>query len=283
MLPVPKHPIALSVGMRIVNSAGVETALIKRILQHEKAAQRQSDIIAAAYTREVETPSVDNITLKDAVFILALARHSLREDLGYVEPFNKDKIALAPLYEFQNDIVTHLSTKGFITVCSASPLHAFIFDPAETYIDAHYPAMVRWEFLPGLSDENKCDYLKSLQAIANEDQWSVGWLSDIPKLWHLIAKYECLEFFLHLLAQRGYLTYTIGENTHKTFENLLEDFPVSRIYNLSMDGSQRYYRLYSQRKYIQTAGKKYIHWRYSKESRKNKGRRVGITAFWKRP
>ena len=74
--------------------------------------------------------------------------------------------------------------------------------------------MVRWEFLPGLSDENKCDYLKSLQAIANEDQWSVGWLSDVPNLWHHIAKYECLEFFLHLLAQRGYLTYTIGENTH---------------------------------------------------------------------
>ena len=207
--------------------------LDKENFEQEKAAERQSDIIAAAYTREVETPSVDNITLKDAVFILALARHSLREDLGYVEPFNKDKIALAPLYEFQNDIVTHLSTKGFITVCSASPLHAFIFDPAETYIDAHYPAMVRWEFLPGLSDANKCDYLKSLQAIANEDQWSVGWLSDVPNLWHHIAKYECLEFFLHLLAQRGYLTYTIGENTHKTFENLLEDFPVSRIYNLS--------------------------------------------------
>ena len=199
----------------------------------QEAAQRQNDIIEAAYTREFEIPSVDNITLKDAVFILALARHSRSEDLRFVEPFNKDKIALAPLYEFQNEIVTHLSTKGFIKISSDSPVYAFIFDPAETYIDAHYPAMVMWEFLPGLSVENKCDYLKSLQAIANEDQWSVGWLSDIPKLWHLIAKYECLEYFIHLLAQRGYQSYTIGENTHTTFENLLEDFPVSRIYNLS--------------------------------------------------
>ena len=207
----------------------------KENFEREEAGERQSDIIAAAYTRDVETPSVDNITLKDAVFILALARHSLREDWGFVEPFtfNKDKIALAPLYEFQNDIVTHLSTKGFITVCSASPLHAFIFDPAETYIDAHYPAMVRWEFLPGLSDENKCDYLKSLQAIANEDQWPVGWRADVAHLWHHIAKYECLEFFRHQLARRGYLQYTIGEKTHTTFDNLLADFPASIIFNLS--------------------------------------------------
>ena len=190
-------------------------------------------IIEAAYTREVEIPSVDNITLKDAVFILSLARHSLTEDLKYVEPFNKDEIALAPLYEFQNEIVTHLSTKGFITISPDSPVYAFIFDPAETYIDAHYPAMAMWEFLPGLSVDIKYDYLRSLQTIANEYELSEGWRSDIPTLWHQIAKYECLEFFLHLLAQRGYQSYKIGKKTHTTFENILEDFPVSRIYNLT--------------------------------------------------
>ncbi len=205
----------------------------KENLAHEEAAERQSDIIAAAYTREVETPSVDNITLKDAVLILALARHSLTEDMRFVEPFNTDEVALAPLYECQNDIVTHLSAKGLITISPDSPVDAFIFDPAETCLTGYVPGKVLWEFLPGLDTGDKCDYIKSLQTVAGEDEWPEGWRADVPTLWHHIAKYECLEFFLHLLAQRGYLPYTIGAKTHTTFDNLLADFPVSRIFNLS--------------------------------------------------
>ena len=135
---------------------------------------------------------------------MALAQHSLTEDLRYVEPFNKDVIALAPLYEFQNEIVTHLATKGFITISPESPVDAFIFDSAVTYIKSYDPTKVLWEFLPSLDVENKRDYLKRLQTIAKGNEWSDGWRSDIPKLWHDIAKYECLEYFIHLLAQGNY-------------------------------------------------------------------------------
>ena len=210
-----------------------EICIEKENFAQEEAAQRESDIIKAAYTREVETPSVDNITLKDAVFILALARHSLTEDLRFVEPFKKDEVALAPLYECQNDIVTHLSGEGFITISPDSPVDAFIFDPAETCLTGYVSDRVLWEFLPGLDTGDKCDYIKSLQTVAGEDEWPDAWRADVPTLWHHIAKYECLEFFLHLLAQRGYLPYTIGEKTHTTFDNLLADFPVSIIFNLS--------------------------------------------------
>ena len=198
-----------------------------------EAEQRKRNIIKADYTRGIETPSADKFTLEEAVFILALERHSLTEDLRYVEPFNKNGITLAPLFEFQNEIVNHLCARGIITISPESSVYAFIFDPTETYIKGYYSDKVLWEFLPFLDVENKRNYLKSLQTIAKGDEWPEEWRSDIPKLWHLIAKYECLEYFIYLLAQRGFQSYKIGEKTHTTFEKLLEEFSVSRIFYLS--------------------------------------------------
>ena len=206
----------------------------KANVAQEEAARRQSDFVKAAYTREVEPPpSVNNITLRDAVFILAMARHSLTEDMKFVEPFSNDEVALAPLYEFQNDIVTHLYGEQFITISPDSPGNAFIFDKAETCVTGYVSDRVLWEFLPGLVAGDKAAYIKGLQTVAGGDEWPDHWRADVPNLWHHIAKYECLEFFLHLLDQRGYLPYTIGEKTHTTFDNLLADFPISRIINLS--------------------------------------------------
>ena len=195
--------------------------------------QNKRRIIESEYTHKFDVPVINKITLKEAVFLLALVRHSLAEDLRFVEPFNHDEIALAPLFEFKSEIVKCLYAKGFIAISSESPIDAFVFDPTETNIDAYYPARVLWNFLPGLSVEGKRDYLKELQAIVKSDEWPEGWRSDIPNLWHQIAKYECLEYFLYLLEQRDFKIDKIGEKTHATFERLLEDFSVSRIYNLS--------------------------------------------------
>ena len=51
----------------------------------------------------------------------------------------------------------------------------------------------------------------------------------------------------------------LERNTHKTFENLLEDFPVSRILQFELDGSQRYGTDYIAREqYIQEQQEKNI-------------------------
>lgn len=198
--------------------------------QNEK---NKRDIIKAENTREIEIADTKQVSLKDAVFILSLTRHSLSEDLKFVEPFSNDEIPLAPVFEFQNEIVKHLYSKGFINISSESPVNAFIFDQAETCTDAYYPTQVFWEFLPSLDVEGKREYLKELQSTVKSNEWPEEWHSDVSKLWHQIAKYECLEYFLYLLDQRDFKLDKIGEKTHTTFEDILESFSVSRIYNLS--------------------------------------------------
>lgn len=53
------------------------------------------------------------------------------------------------------------------------------------------------------------------------------------EVWQLIAKNECIEYYLYLLEQRGYKIESIGEKTHAIFEALLEDFSVSQIFKIS--------------------------------------------------
>jgi hypothetical protein len=202
---------------------------IERIEQE----QRRSRVVEECYDREHHVPPPENLTLEDAVYLLSLARHSLSEDLEQVFPYDDSEIPYAPLYEFQNQIVKHLYTKDFLCIGVDSKIEAFEFNEDETDIDAYYPKEVIWEFLPGLSIEDKRLYLKKVEDIANADKWPTGWSDQISEMWHQIAKYECIEYFLFLLDQRNFRIDKIGEKTHATFENLLNDFPVSRIYNLS--------------------------------------------------
>ena len=58
----------------------------------------------------------------------------------------------------------------------------------------------------------------------------------MPALWHVIVKNECLEHFVHLLAQRGCKQHPIDQNTLALFDGLLVDFAPSRIFNLCWRG-----------------------------------------------
>lgn len=195
---------------------------------------RKRAIIEEEYTREITTPAANDISLSDALFLLSITRHSLSEDMEVIEPFDDSELPLAPLYDFQNEVVKHLYSKGFITISPESPIEAFVFDASETDIDGYYPVRVTWEFLPEFNDaEEKRQYLKDVQSLVKSDEWPAHWEKDISKIWHKIAKYECLEYFLYLLEQRDFNLEKIGEKTHATFDNLLEDFPVSKIFNLS--------------------------------------------------
>ena len=205
------------------------------------AARRESDkkkrqVIEAAYTREHDIPSPENLTLQDAVFLLAVKRHAATDDLEYLKPYHEYNKALAPLPECVREILSHLYKSGLIAICPDSDVHAFKFDQAVTKINDHYSSRVLWAFLPGLDVESKREYLNRLKTLVSGGDWPDGWSRDVPALWHFIAKNECLEHFVYLLAQRGYKLNPIDQKTLALFDSLLVDFPPSRIFNLCWKG-----------------------------------------------
>lgn len=206
-----------------------------------KAERRESDkkkrqVIEATYTREHDCPPPEDLTLRDAVFVMAIARHAEAENLSYLKPYDDYADTLAPLPDCQHDIITHLYERGLIAISPDSDIHAFEFDETLTAIKRHDPAWVLWAFLPGLDVEEKRGYLNRLRILAGSGDWPDGWSEDVPALWHFIVKNECLENFVYLLAERGCKQHPIDQKTHALFDALLMDFSPSRIFNLCWRG-----------------------------------------------
>ena len=205
------------------------------------AARRESDnkkrqLIEATYMREHDVPSPEDLTLQDAVYLMAIARHAATDGLGYLKPYGEYNKTLAPLPECQHDIMAHLYERGLTAISPDSEVDAFEFDEAVTEIKSHNPAWVLWAFLPGLDVEEKRGYLNRLKTLASGGDWPDGWSRDVPALWHAIVKNECLENFVYLLAQRGCKQDSIDQKTHALFDSLLVDFPPSWILNLCWKG-----------------------------------------------
>ena len=213
----------------------------KSCREKENAERRESDkkkrqVIEATYTREHDIPQPEDFTLHDAVFLLALARHAVTDDLGYLKPYHDFDKTLAPLPECVRDILSHLCQRGLIAISPDSDVHAFEFDETVTEITDHKPTKVQWAFLPGLEGESKREYLKRLKTLVSAGDWPDGWSRDVFELWHFIAKNECLQNFVHLLDERGCKQNPIDQKTLALFDSLLVDFPPSRIFNLCWKG-----------------------------------------------
>ena len=206
------------------------------------AARRESDkkkrqVIEATYTREHAIPPPEDLTLQDAVFLMAIARHAAADDLAYLKPYHDYAGTLAPLPDCQHDIMAHLYERGLIAISPGSDINAFDFDEALTEIKRHNPAWVRWAFLPGLDVEEKRGYLNRLKTLVNGGDWPDGWSRDVPKLWHVIVKNECLQQFVLLLAERRDKPQSIDPKTRALFDRLLADFPPSQVFYLTWSTS----------------------------------------------
>jgi hypothetical protein len=174
----------------------------------------------------------DNLTLRDAVYISALIRQSLSEDLRVVAPYGMGPPRLAPTDDHRREITEHLQRKSLIAVDPESRLEAFVFDDGLTEAHSYYAGKVDWLFLPGVDLKDKQSFLREITAVIESD-WPDAWLRDVPGLWREIVKAEAFEYFFHLLDQRSYTLDTIGDKTHSVFDLLIERFPLSKIYNLT--------------------------------------------------
>jgi hypothetical protein len=154
---------------------------------------RKREVIEAEFRHPASAPDIGNLTLRDALYLMSAMRHSVSEDLKFIEPFAGD-LPLAPTFEFQDEISRHLYSKGLIRISPESNCEAFSFDPAITHVISYHPAKILWEFLPALNVEEKRSCLLDIQRRI-KDRWPESWNNEKAAIWRQIAKYECLEHF----------------------------------------------------------------------------------------
>lgn len=104
--------------------------------------QIKRSIIQKNYAGFLWTGDVLNLTLRDAVFLSALIRHSLSEDMATVEPFSDRPPALAPNGDYTMEIVKHLRSKTMLAIDPESSIEAFLFDAELKSAHSYYPAKV---------------------------------------------------------------------------------------------------------------------------------------------
>lgn len=198
---------------------------------HLRIEEIKRNIIHKSYGGRCWDGDFANLTLRDAVYLSALIRQSLSEDLATVTPYSPGPRMLAPTSEYIQKIALHLRGKSLLEIDPNSGTEAFIFNAELTTIEACYPAKVGWLFLPGLDVADKRHFILNLTAAIDGD-WPDAWQSDLPRLWRDIIKAEAFEYFFLMLHQRRYKIDNIGEKTHATFDFLIEKFPLSKICNL---------------------------------------------------
>lgn len=191
----------------------------------------KSNILRKEYARRSWDVDFAKVSLRDAVYLSALIRQSLSEDLATVAPYSPGPPPLAPTSEYKTKIVQHLQGKSLLAIDPDSPIEAFEFNAELTTAHSYYPAKVGWLFLPGLDVAGKRQFMLSLTATIDGD-WPDAWEGDLPTLWRDIIKAEAFEYFFHMLGQRGYKLENIGEKTHAVFDFLIERFPLSKMCNL---------------------------------------------------
>jgi hypothetical protein len=196
--------------------------------------QRKRDLLGRIFVvpKEVERDAAE-LSLRDAVYLLALFRHSVSEDLSLAEPYADRRVRLAPSLEETRRVTKYLWSKRLILVSPDSNYDAFIFNDDISDCTQLYLDKVMWEFLPGQLAYEKREFLSQLERLVRDNPWPEGWRDQFHGLWREIAKAECLEYYTYQLAQRGYELETLGEKTHAVFEELLLHFSIGQVFNLT--------------------------------------------------
>ena len=185
-----------------------------------KAKQR----IVEEYSQYEEPVDITQLDFTTRVYLGALIRSCVNEDLFYVHPYNKTLKRLAPTDSMAEKIYKHLINQKVIVVDPSSSIGCFNLDsekfPKEySVFDVTYNLNI-------LYPNNKKELLNE---ILYPDFYSSEHLEMAFDLWKEIATYECIEFLQYHL-DKVHFDFSPGDKTYATFDGMLNVFSVSQIY-----------------------------------------------------
>jgi hypothetical protein len=193
----------------------------ERLLEMKQLAQIQE-----VYSRPRTPVNFSNLSFTNKVFLGALCRALLRENLYEISPYNESEIILTPTPELRKRLYSDLIKNQVVTVSPQSPLSAFDANN-ESFPNIFYTYEVTYNLnlvLPPIKQE-------LFNEILNPSYYSKSHAAEALALWKEIAIAECIEYLQYQLKAVGF-AFSPGEKTHKVFDIILNDFSVSQIYGI---------------------------------------------------
>lgn len=182
---------------------------------------------------------VKDLTFLDKVYLGALLRSALSEDMSYIIPIGKIEKSLSPTLEYDKKILNTLREKRIILVSPDSDIEAFP-DDEDDFPNSFYIYKVRYV----LNIDFEGDYEQGIASLLNPLELVEENKEDALDIWREIALEECLEY-LDYQMRKVKFKFSPGEKTITIFKDILENFSVSQVYGIiyrSVSNATRYYQ-----------------------------------------
>lgn len=197
-------------------------------LQRQKEAKQNESkrqILLESYEYENSMPiSIDELTIKDKLYICALLRTSLSENFISINPLTGVKANLAPTIQYKMNIISHLRNKSIVLFSPLTSLDSILIENDE--IKSYYPMNVtlKLNVAPERYDEvvQNLLHLKIDKEIDKEIKL---------ELWYEIGLFECLEFLYAKMEEYNLPINDIGDKTILALRESLKDFSISQNFN----------------------------------------------------
>ena len=205
--------------------------------------QEKREKIKKVYDLNIVPVNNSELNFREKVFLGALLRTSLSEDMEVILPLNDAERELAPTIGYIKEILSYLIGRGVVSVDSNSSIDAFLDSNEEKDIEfpnVYYITMVKYRINIVGDEEIK----NILSKIINPKSFSDADKEDALNIWKEIALEECIEYFEYQMKSVRF-DFNIGEKTIAIFKDLLENFSVSQIYGIiykSVANATKYYQ-----------------------------------------
>jgi len=200
----------------------------KEEIFRQKEAKRNDakrQILIESYEYENSMPiSIDELTIKDKLYICALLRTSLSEDFKNINPLSSVKSNLAPTQKYKMNIISYLRSKLIVSFSPSTSLHSIVIENNE--IQSYYPLDVALKLNAPIEqyDDMAQDllHLNIDEEITSETKL---------ELWYEIGLFECLEFLYAKMDEYNLPTDYVGDKTISAIRESLKDFSISQNFN----------------------------------------------------
>lgn len=185
---------------------------------------------------------VKEMSLKDAVYFLALVRMNGTEDFEQILPIMQAPRPLTVFDQNKYEVLKSLYHRNYIIVHGDSSPESVTLENGQ--VKHFYLGQVTYA-VAGPTRNDRKNIVLTLEEIFRSQSWPDHWYSEQLELWKQFVLDEAIAYMTVVLKEHGF-TFEPGEKTIAMLKALFEDYSLGQVYNLiwraAKDAASRYLR-----------------------------------------
>lgn len=206
-----------------------EDVLREERQRHEAAQEKKCiDILQADYEKNcIKNIRIEELGVREMIYLLAVIRHSAKEDLSYILPNDSNGELLSPDVEFDAVIIENLYTVGLLIISPCSNLTAIKFENNKA--SPFLIESVAWNIVKFQNAKCLKDVIEGIESLLESDEFLLKRRKEIINLAKDVALLECFGYLKYVLDEY-WLSINVGEKTEVVLRKALDKFSVAQVY-----------------------------------------------------